>query len=97
MILKDLKVFSQNVWKNNFLINTILKVNYNFNIIFIQEPSWITLRTIPSLENSEGIPLLGIPSHPNWLTFTREPGSPNNSPRVLVYINIRLLSLRFSL
>ena len=46
MIVKDLKVFSQNVQKNNFLINTILKVNYNFDIIFIQEPSWMTLRTI---------------------------------------------------
>ena len=35
MILEDLKVFLQNVWKNNFLINTILEVNYNFDIIFI--------------------------------------------------------------
>jgi len=38
MILKDLKIFSQNVQKNNFLINTILEVNQNFDIIFIQEP-----------------------------------------------------------
>jgi len=35
MILKDLKIFSQNVRKNNFLINTILEVNQNFDIIFI--------------------------------------------------------------
>ena len=54
------------------------------------------LRTISSSENSEGILLLGVPSHPNWLTFAREPCSSNNSPRVLVYINIRLLSLHFS-
>ena len=39
MIVKDLKIFSQNIWKNYFIINTILKVNYNFNIIFIQELS----------------------------------------------------------
>ena len=38
MILKDLKNFSQNVQKNNFTINTILKTN-NFDIIFIQKPS----------------------------------------------------------
>ena len=37
MIVKDLKIFSQNVQKNNFIINTILKVNHNFNVIFIQE------------------------------------------------------------
>ena len=97
MILKDLKVFLQNVQKNNVLINTALKVNYNFDIIFIQEFSWTTLRTIPSSENSEDIPLLGIPSHPNWFIFAREPYSSNDSPRVLVYINIRLVSLRFFL
>jgi len=64
MILKDLKIFSQNVQKNNFLINTILEVNQNFDIIFIQEPSWMTIRTIPSPVNCEGIPLVGIPNHP---------------------------------
>jgi len=47
--------------------------------------------------NSEGIPLLGIPNHPNWLTFARKPCSTNNSPRVIIYINVRLSSLCFSL
>ena len=97
MILKDLKVFLQNVRKNNVLINTVLKVNYNFDIIFIQELLWTTLRTIPSSENLEGIPLLGVSSHPNWLIFAKELCSSNDSPRVLVYINIRLTSLCFSL
>ena len=41
MILKDLKFFSQNIQKNNFIINTILKTNNNFDIIFIQKPSVI--------------------------------------------------------
>ena len=35
MILKHLKIFSQNIQKNNFIINIILKINNNFNIIFI--------------------------------------------------------------
>ena len=35
MIVKDLKIFSQNIWKNNFIINTILEVNHNFDVIFI--------------------------------------------------------------
>jgi len=34
-MLKDLKIFSQNVRKNNIIVNTILKVNHDFNIIFI--------------------------------------------------------------
>ena len=96
MILKDLRIFSQNVHKSNFLINTILKVNQDFNILFIQEPSWTTLRYIPSSTNSEGIPLLGIPNYLDWLTFARELSSPNKSPRVVMYINIRFLFLQFS-
>ena len=92
MILKDLKIFSQNVQKNNFLINTILEVNQNFNIIFIQESLWMTIRTIPSLANCKCIPLVGIPNHPNWLTFARELCLANDSPRVIIYVNVRLSS-----
>ena len=40
---------------------------------------------------------MDIVNHPNWLTFTREPVSSNNSPQVAIFINIRLSSLHFSL
>jgi len=93
MIVKDLKIFFQNMQKNNFIINTILKVNYNFNVIFIQKPSWTTIRSIPSSENYEDIPMVGIPNHPNWLTFARESDLANDSSRVITYINIKLSSL----
>ena len=97
MIVKNLKIFSQNIQKDNFIINTILEVNHNFNIIFIQELSWTTIRSIPSSENYEGIPLVGVLNHPNWLTFVRESNSVNDFPRVIIYVNIRLSSLQFSL
>ena len=97
MILKDLKIFSQNIQKSNFLINMVLEVNQDFDIIFIQELSWTTLRTIPSSANSKGIPLLGVPNHPNWHTFARKLCSTNDSSRVIIYINVRLSSLHFSL
>ena len=97
MILKDLKIFSQNIQKNNFLINIILEVNQNFDIIFIQEPLWMTIRTIPSPENCKDVSLVGIPNHPNWLTFARELCSTIDSPRVIIYINVRLSSFWFSL
>jgi len=86
MTVKDLKIFSQNIQKNNFIINTILKVNHNFDVIFIQEPSWTTIRSIPSPENCEGIPLVGIPNYPNWLTFARESDSVNDSSRVILLV-----------
>ena len=40
---------------------------------------------------------MGVPNHPNWLTFARSSTSDNNSPRVVTYINIRLSSFHFSL
>ena len=38
MIIKDIKIFLQNVWKNNLIVNTILETQFEFNIVFIQEP-----------------------------------------------------------
>ena len=97
MICNDIKIFSQNIWKNNLIINTILEVNANFDIIFIQEPSWSTICSISSSWNYEGKSLVGIINYPNWLTFARTSESENDFPRVVIYINIRLSSFCFSL
>ena len=96
MIVKDLKLFLQNVRKNNFVINTILEINNNFDIIFIQELFWTTIRFIPSSADSEDVPLVGIVNHSNWLTFAREPNTTNDCPRVIIFVNIRLSSFCFS-
>jgi len=53
------KSMTQNVCKNNFVINTIL------DIIFIQEPSWSVICSIPSSRNEEENILVGIPNHLN--------------------------------
>ena len=96
MILENLKIFSQNVQKNNFIIKTILEAHSDFDIIFIQELSWSFIHSIPCYNNNEGNPLMGIVNHPNWLMFAREPASHNELPRVAIFINIRLSSLHFS-
>jgi len=36
MIFKDLKIFLQNVQKNNLIVSTILKLKADFDIIFIK-------------------------------------------------------------
>jgi len=41
--------------------------------------------------------LVGVPNHPNWITFARNSSKSNDFPRVIAYINIRLSSLCFSL
>ena len=97
MIINNIKIFLQNVWKNNLIVNTILKVNIDFDIIFIQELSQSTICSIHSSRNCEGESLVGIVNHPNWLMITRTSESENDFSRVIIYVNIRLASFHFSL
>ena len=97
MICSNIKIFSQKVQKNNLIVNTILEVNANFDIIFIQEPSWSTICSIPSSQNCEEETLVGVVNHPNWLTFTRTSESENDFLRIIIYVNIRLSPFCFSL
>ena len=97
MILQNLRIFSQNVWKNSLIVNTILETQTQFNIIFIQEPPWSEICRISSILSSEGKDLIGTTCHPNWLLFARNPTDRSDSPRVITYINICLSSLHFSL
>ena len=47
--------------------------------------------------SEEGEKLVRVLYHPNWTTFSRNASNNYNSPRVVLYINIRLLQLHFSL
>ena len=95
MILKNLRVFSQNVWKNKILTNTVLEINKDFNIILIQEPSWSTIWSISSSMSEEDETIIGAPNHLDWVTFARNPSNNNNYPYIILYINICLTSLYF--
>ena len=95
MIIRNLKVFSQNVRKNSLITNTILKSYSQFDVLLIQEPPWSKIQKIPSSSNCEGKPLIGFCHHPNWIVFTRIPKDKNDFPRVISYNNIHLSSLRF--
>ena len=97
MIVRNLKVFSQNVCKNSVIINTILETQNQFDIILIQEPPWSEIRKIPSSVNCDGEPFMGTCHHPNWIAFARSPSNSNDFPRVITYINICLSPLRFLL
>jgi len=49
------------------------------------------------LSNYEEEELVGVPNHPNWITFLRNPTQVHDSPRVIIYINIYISFLCFSL
>jgi len=87
MIIKEIKIFLQNVCKNNLLTNTILEVQKEFDIIFIQKLLW---SSILSLSNKKEEKLVGVPNHSNWIIFSRNTSSDHDSPRVISYINVRL-------
>ena len=97
MILKNIKIFSQNICKNNFIINTILEMQYVFDIIFIQELFWSFIYSILSSKNSESEELVGVPNHSNWTTFFRNLSQGNSFSKVITYINIQLFPFCFSL
>jgi len=90
MIIKNLKIFSQNVQKNNLIVNIILKTCFEFDVIFIQEPSWSTIHAISSSRNRDGEVLVGVPNHSNWLMFANTTPSIHDYPRVITYVNTRL-------
>jgi len=96
MIFEKLRIFSQNIWKNNFIINTILEVYADFDIIFIQKPSWHLIHFVPSNLSIKDESLMGIISHPNWLIFAKLSTSSGDHTRVAMFINIRLSSFHFS-
>ena len=97
MIVRKLRIFSQNVHKNSLILNIILETQNHFDIILIQEPPWSEIRKVPCSSNCDGEPLVGTCYHSNWTTFARSSPNTNDSPRVIIYINIRLSSMRFLL
>jgi len=92
-----LKFFSQNVRKNKLIVNTILEIQFSYDIIFIQEPPWSIIHSIPSSNNCKGEPLVDVPYHPNWITFTRPLSNQLDYPRAVTFINICISRLHFSL
>ena len=97
MIIRNLKVFSQNICKNSLITNTILKTHFHFDILLIQEPPWSEIQKIPSSSNCNSKTLMDTSHHPNWIAFARHPSNNSNFPRVISYVNICLNSLCFLL
>ena len=97
MIIKNLRIFSQNVQKNSVIITSLLESLTQYDIILIQEPLWSEIRKILSTLCNEGEPLMDTCHHPNWITYARIPSTDSDFPRVIAYINTCLSSFHFLL
>jgi len=95
--LNFVRILLQNVCKNALIVHSLLETQNHYDIILIQEPPWSEIWKVLSLSTSEGDSLIGTNHHPNWIMFGRVPLDSNDSPRVISYVNIRLLPLYFLL
>jgi hypothetical protein len=93
----EVRIFSQNVAKNYLHVDYLLEcLKDTFDILFVQEPPWRTVRTTVSTTNPEGADVVGAPKHPDWLYMVRPPDA-SGKPRTMAYVHNRLARLRPSL
>ncbi|KAF4622833.1 hypothetical protein D9613_001563 [Agrocybe pediades] len=68
----------------------------SFDVLFVQEPPWRTIRQAPSPNNRDGEDIVGAPMHPAWLYMVRPPTN-DETPRVMAFVSKRLERLRPSM
>ena len=60
-------IYSQNVWKNYVLVDSLLESQKDlYDILFIQEPPWNFIRFAPSTSGPGDQEVVGAPIHPEW-------------------------------
>ena len=93
-----IRIYSQNVWKNYVLVDSLLEFQKDlYNILFIQEPPWNFIQFAPSTSSPGGQEVVGAPIHPEWTQVVRFPQDSEQMPRVMCFIHSRLSRLRFAL
>ena len=65
--IKSLCIYSQNVGRKwSWVVNLLESRKLEFDIIFLHEPLWSTVRYSASLTEKTGDPVRGPPVHPDW-------------------------------
>ena len=97
----SLRIISHNVnRKYDLVANSLELFSEHFDILFIQEPPWRMVRKTVSTSSKEGDPVVGPPTHPDWLILFRRPlpgvdwTLESERPRVVTYVHRRLSHLR---
>ena len=92
-----LHIYSQNIWKNYVLVDSLLKLQKDlYDILFIQEPSWNFIQFAPSTSSPGGWEVIGAPIHPEWTQVVQLPQDSEQTPRVMCFIHSRLSRLCFA-
>ena len=92
-VTRELRIFNQNVSKNYGHVDYLLEcMKDDFDVLFIQEPPWRSIRKTVSTTNPEGDDVVGAPKHPDWLYIVRPPDQ-SGKPRTMAYVHNRLARL----
>jgi hypothetical protein len=71
----QLRIFCQNVNRNYGYMDTLLaSLDDEYDLLFIQEPSWRLIRSAPSSSLCDGEDVIGPPLNPNWGSTSRPSG-----------------------
>jgi hypothetical protein len=93
--VETLQIYCQNVGrKHNWTINLSEQMKSRFDILFLQEPPWATVRYTTSLTEKDRVPVKGPPIHPDWISlYPKRFDLAKDQPHVLAYVNhaIRLI------
>ena len=90
----QIRCLSFNVAKNYSHVDVLLaELQFQYDIIFVQEPPWQTIRHAPSAFDKEGTAITGAPRSPGWTTMVRTPEK-GSRPRVMAYVSTRLAHFR---
>jgi hypothetical protein len=94
--VETLRIYCQNVGhKHNWTINLLERMKSQFDILFLQEPPWATMRYTASLTEKDGVPVKGPPIHPDWISLFPKGFDPaEDRPRVPAYVNRAIRSIK---
>jgi hypothetical protein len=94
--VESLHIYCQNVGcKQNWTINLLERMKSNFNILFLQELPWATVRYTASLTEKEGVPVKGPLIHPDWISlYPKGSELDENHPHVLAYVNCAIHTIK---
>ncbi|KAF9439635.1 hypothetical protein P691DRAFT_641508, partial [Macrolepiota fuliginosa MF-IS2] len=93
--ISGVRIYLQNICKNNFSTSVLLEqLKDSIDIIFLQEPPWSRIRSAPSMVSLEGDDIIGAPKHPDWVCMVRLPHLGEQHPRVMAYVHSQLSLMR---
>src|ERR1700742_1567862 len=92
----NIRIYCQNVGrKHNWTILLLDQMRSEYNILFLQEPAWATVRYTASLMEKDSVPVKGPPVHPDWIAMYPKGFDPaDDRPRVLAYVNRAIRSIK---